>query len=113
MFGWITDLGDPWFQRHGPLAVTLGRLVPGVRALISVPAGIAGMRVLPFLFCTIVGTALWTGALTYAGYLLGARYRRVTSAMDVATWVVLGVMVAAYLILIRLVRVRRKASASG
>jgi membrane protein DedA with SNARE-associated domain len=105
------DRSARWFRRHGPLAVTLGRLVPGVRTLISVPAGIAGMRVLPFLFFTIVGTALWTAALTFAGYLLGARYRRVTSAMDVATWVVLGAMVVAYLI--RLVRVTRKASASG
>jgi membrane protein DedA with SNARE-associated domain len=105
------DRSARWFRRHGPLAVTLGRLVPGVRTLISVPAGIAGMRALPFLLFTIVGTALWTAALSFAGYLLGARYGRVTSAMDATTWIVFAAMVAAYLI--RLVRVRRKASASS
>jgi membrane protein DedA with SNARE-associated domain len=86
-------------------------LVPGVRTLISVPAGIAGMHVVPFLLCSAIGTALWTAALTYAGYLLSARYGRVTSTMDVAIWIVLGAFVAAYLV--RLVRQeRRKTSAS-
>jgi membrane protein DedA with SNARE-associated domain len=100
---WLALSGDDidrsarWFQRHGPISVTVGRLVPGVRTLISVPAGIARMPIVPFLLWSAIGTAVWTAALTYAGYLLGARYQRVTHTMDVATWIVLGGFVVAYL----------------
>jgi membrane protein DedA with SNARE-associated domain len=104
------DRSTRWFRRHGALAVTLGRLVPGVRTLISMPAGIARMRVVPFLICSAIGTALWTAALAYAGYLLGAHYQEVTHAMDVATWILLGLFVAAYLR--RLIRQESRRQAS-
>ena len=111
---WIALSGDDidrsarWFERHGPLAVTLGRLVPGVRTLISMPAGIARMGVVPFLLCSAIGTAVWTAGLTYAGYIVGARYQRVTAAMDVATWIILGLFIVAYLR-----RVIRRGRANG
>lgn len=63
-----------WFRRHGELAVLLGRCVPAVRTLISVPAGVADMRLPRFLGYTAVGTVLWTGLLTAAGYALGAKF---------------------------------------
>lgn len=64
-----------WFNKHGWVAVLIGRMVPGVRTLISVPAGVAAMPTLPFVLASAVGTFLWTGMLATAGYLLGENYR--------------------------------------
>ncbi len=64
---WLTlspaeiDRASAWFARRGWAAVLVGRLVPGVRTLISVPAGVAGMPLMPFLLSTTLGTFLWTG----------------------------------------------------
>jgi membrane protein DedA with SNARE-associated domain len=59
-----------WFRRHGRSAVLVGRLVPGVRTVISVPAGLCGMPPLSFLVYTTVGSFGWTLFLTVAGYVL-------------------------------------------
>lgn len=66
-----------WFHRHGRGAVFFGRLVPGVRSLISLPAGAACMPVLPFLLYTAAGTLLWNGLLIGLGMLLGTQYQLV------------------------------------
>jgi membrane protein DedA with SNARE-associated domain/uncharacterized membrane protein YkvA (DUF1232 family) len=71
-----------WFERHGRLAVLLGRLVPTVRTLISLPAGIARMPLLPFLAYSTIGTLAWTAALTTLGFLLEAGYQQVTGYID-------------------------------
>jgi membrane protein DedA with SNARE-associated domain len=63
-----------WFNKHGSKAVLLCRLVPGVRTLISLPAGINGMALLPFTLYSTLGTTLWVGFLTAAGYKLGDHY---------------------------------------
>lgn len=77
---WLTlspaeiDRASAWFARHGWTAVFVGRMVPGVRSLISIPAGVAGMPLAPFLAATTMGTVLWTGLLAAAGYLLAENY---------------------------------------
>jgi membrane protein DedA with SNARE-associated domain len=63
-----------WFNRHGGKAVFLCRLVPGVRTLISLPAGINGMPLTPFTLYTTAGTTIWVLFLTGAGYKLGDHY---------------------------------------
>jgi len=63
-----------WFDRHGGKAVLLCRLVPGVRTLISIPAGISNMNMAAFLIYSTIGTTLWVGLLTYAGFALGQHY---------------------------------------
>lgn len=65
---------NAWFDRQGAAAVFLGRLVPGVRTLISLPAGINGMALPRFLLYTTAGTLIWTTLLTLAGYFLGENY---------------------------------------
>lgn len=80
---WLTlspaeiDRASTWFARHGPWAVLVGRLVPGVRTLISVPAALAGMPLIPFLVTSALGTLLWTGLLATAGHVLADGYRAV------------------------------------
>ncbi len=63
-----------WFDNHGSKAVFFCRLVPGVRTLISLPAGISKMPMVPFLLYSTLGTLLWVSLLTYAGYVLGDNY---------------------------------------
>lgn len=63
-----------WFDRHGRTAVFFGRFVPGVRSLVSIPAGIHRMPILPFAAYTTAGSLLWNAALIGAGYELGSRW---------------------------------------
>jgi membrane protein DedA with SNARE-associated domain/uncharacterized membrane protein YkvA (DUF1232 family) len=86
-----------WFERHGRIAVLIGRLVPTVRTLISLPAGMARMKLLPFLLYSSIGTLAWTGALTAAGFLLEAEYQRVGGYVDQVSKVVIGLIVLLYL----------------
>ena len=66
-----------WFSRYGTALVFWGRLVPGIRTLISVPAGIEMMPMSPFLLWTTVGSLIWTLLLTVAGMVLGEGYSNV------------------------------------
>jgi membrane protein DedA with SNARE-associated domain len=85
-----------WFQRHGGKAVLIGRMVPGVRTFISVPAGIAGMNLTKFLIYSSVGTLLWTVLLAMAGFFLETRYEMVSAWMGPVAKVVLAAVVLTY-----------------
>ena len=63
-----------WFDRYGVSLVFWGRLVPGIRTLISVPAGIELMPLKKFLIWTTLGSLIWVFLLTYAGYFFGENY---------------------------------------
>jgi membrane protein DedA with SNARE-associated domain len=98
---WIGISGDDiqksvnWFEQHGAKAVLFGRLVPGIRTLISVPAGISKMPIAPFLIYSTVGTIGWVSLLTYAGYFLGKNYPLVEQYIDVISKVVVVVVLMA------------------
>ncbi len=82
-----------WFAKYGNWAVFFGRLVPLVRTIISVPAGIAGMDFWKFSLYTLLGSFLWNTGLAYAGFLLGEnweQFRRLTQPFDVPILVALG-----------------------
>ena len=63
-----------WFDKHGNKAVFFGRMVPGIRSFISIPAGMSKMPILPFLAFTALGSSIWTSLLTVAGYYFGENY---------------------------------------
>lgn len=65
-----------WFNKHGKAVVFFGRMIPAIRSLISIPAGMNRMPMLPFLVLTTLGSAIWTILLAYAGYVLGANYEQ-------------------------------------
>ncbi len=71
------ERGQHLFERKGPLVLVFGRLVPALRTVVALPAGLAKMRPLPFVLWTLVGSVLWTTVLTLAGYLLEAQYERI------------------------------------
>jgi membrane protein DedA with SNARE-associated domain len=84
------DRSMRWFEMHGRWVVFAGRLVPGLRTLISVPAGLACMPAGPFLAYSGAGTLLWTGALTWAGHALGSEYEQVGRYIGPISWIVIG-----------------------
>lgn len=100
---WLTldpsevDRADAWFDLHGHKAVLVGRLVPGIRTLISVPAGFSEMSTSRFLIYSGIGTFGWTTVLAVAGYLLEDGYRRVESWVNPVSTVVMVGLVALYL----------------
>lgn len=85
-----------WFDRHGRRAVFFGRLVPAVRSLISVPAGIMRMPVGPFVAYSAAGSLLWSSLLCGAGYLLQSNYTVVAKYLDPVSKGIAGLIVAAY-----------------
>jgi membrane protein DedA with SNARE-associated domain len=92
---WLTltetdlDRAQEWFQRHGRTAVLVGRMIPGVRTFVSLPAGFARMPVTEFLLYSLAGTVLWTAALAYAGVLLRANFAIVGDWINLATNIIL------------------------
>ena len=89
------DKAEDWFNRHGPKAVLIGRLVPVVRSLISVPAGVERMPVALFLPLTAIGSLVWNSLLIVAGYQLGERWHVVESSVGVFQKLVIAGAVAA------------------
>ncbi|KAA0914479.1 DedA family protein [Psychrobacter sp. ANT_WB68] len=72
---------NAWFDKHGKKAVFFGRMVPGVRSLISIPAGMNKMPLLPFLTLTALGASIWTAILALSGYYLGQNYDAVAGML--------------------------------
>ncbi|MDB5536727.1 MAG: alkaline phosphatase [Devosia sp.] len=91
------DKAVHWFGRYGQWAVLFGRLVPAIRTLISVPAGLAAMPVWKFLIVSAVGTTIWTAILTAAGYLLHEQYDLVEGWVDPVSTAVVAVAVVIYI----------------
>jgi len=73
------DRALEWFDRYGERVIFFGRMVPIVRSLISIPAGIAGMNLAFFALYTALGTGLWSFLLAFAGYLLGKSWALVSA----------------------------------
>lgn len=85
-----------WFDRYGSLAVFFGRLVPAIRTLISIPAGLARMPPARFLLFTLLGSALWVSVLTGLGVLLSAHYQRVDEFLAPVTNIIVIAIAAVY-----------------
>ncbi len=79
------------------MAVFFGRMIPAIRTLISVPAGLARMPMWKFLLYTVIGSALWTGVLTFAGLMLHENYALVADYVDPLSKLVVIAVVAIYL----------------
>ena len=109
---WLTlcpddvDKACRFFDRHGAPSVFLGRLVPLVRTLISVPAGFANMSLGVFLLYSAAGTVIWTALLAYGGLWLGSNFPRVGDYVGIFTWIVIAAAAAWYVI--RVVNLRRR-----
>jgi len=73
------DKADRFFDRHGDKVVLFGRLAPGVRSVVSIPAGASGMGLRRFTLYTALGSAAWNAALIGIGYALGSYWENAQS----------------------------------
>tara|TARA_B100000902_G_scaffold398466_1_gene465334 strand:+ start:1351 stop:2004 length:654 start_codon:yes stop_codon:yes gene_type:complete len=90
-----------WFDKYGVALIFWGRLVPGIRTLISVPAGMELMSLRKFLIWTTLGSLIWVALLTYAGYFLGENYQIIGTYIDQIKYVlkpILGLILVYFLI---------------
>ncbi|WP_044303231.1 DedA family protein [Rhodopirellula sallentina] len=93
---WLTvtpsdlDRVDEWFEKWGAAAVLICRMIPGVRTLISVPAGFADMSIGRFSLFTAIGTVMWTALLAGLGWWLGDQYSNLAKPLG---WVSTAVVV--------------------
>jgi membrane protein DedA with SNARE-associated domain len=86
------DAAERWFAKWGDFSVFIGRVIPVVRTVISVPAGLAKMRRGHFAVLTTLGAAIWVGVLTGVGYALGTNWEHVASVFKAAQYPVIGVI---------------------
>jgi membrane protein DedA with SNARE-associated domain len=99
---WLTvtwrelERAERWFRVNGTFFVFLGRMVPTVRSLVSIPAGLLKMRFRSFVIASTIGTAGWTALLAAAGYKLGENYRDINEWLGPASNAVLVVLLAGY-----------------
>jgi membrane protein DedA with SNARE-associated domain len=100
---WLTiseddiDAAKGWFDKYGGWTVFFCRLIPGIRSLISLPAGIEQMNLLSFVLWSTAGMALWTTILTTAGYLLRNNFEKVEDYLDPVVYIIIGALIAAYI----------------
>lgn len=91
------DLADRWFDRFGWSVVLFGRLLPIIRTLISIPAGLTRMPVWLFAACSLAGMLIWNSILVGAGYVLHEHYHLVEDWLDPLSLLVIGCIVVTYL----------------
>lgn len=92
------EKANEWFSKYGYLAVLICRIVPGIRSIISIPAGINKMNFPSFLFFTTVGSAVWTTFLAGAGYTLKSNFTDIEKYLDPFVYIILAVIVILYLV---------------
>ncbi|MDO5629378.1 MAG: DedA family protein [Mobilicoccus sp.] len=113
---WLVDVEDVLkaeevFNKYGKVAVLFGRVLPVVRSLISIPAGVERMPFLTFTVLTALGSAVWNSALIGAGFWLGEQYHVVEAYVGYLQWVVIAVIAVA--VIAYLVRAIRKERGAG
>lgn len=86
------DRAESWFHRHGTAAVLVGRVIPVVRSLISVPAGVERMGLVRFLLLTAVGSGVWNALFVTLGFQVGERWTSIGDYSSIINTVVLAVM---------------------
>lgn len=102
------DRAERWFERRGDSTVFFTRMLPVIRSFISIPAGVAEMRLGRYAILTFLGTVPWCFGLAGAGYALGSSWEQVHDRFRYADYVVLGLIVLALAYLVFRTMRRRK-----
>jgi membrane protein DedA with SNARE-associated domain len=101
---------ERWFSEKGELTIFIGRFVPVVRHIISIPAGVGKMNIKKFIIYTVIGAGIWNSFLTYIGFILGNNWDIIREYSDYFSWIILGIiiLVGAYFLWKEIKRRRRK-----
>lgn len=101
---------ERWFSKKGDLTIFIGRFIPIVRHVISIPAGIGKMDIKKFSLYTILGAGIWNFFLAYIGYLLGSNWEKIKQYSDYISWAVLIILlvIGAYFLLRAIKKKRMK-----
>ncbi|MFF4621520.1 DedA family protein [Nonomuraea jabiensis] len=91
---------EAWFRRHGRKTVFFGRMIPIFRSLISVPAGVERMPLVPFTLLTATGSLIWNTIFVMAGYLLGENWSLVEAYVGIGTKVVIALVALALVVFV-------------
>lgn len=100
---WITldwaevQRAERWFEHYGYLFVFLGRMMPTIRSLVSVPAGLVKMPFTPFLIWSTIGTIGWTAMLAIGGWILGTRFQQLEAWLGIFSIILIAALVGWYL----------------
>ncbi len=108
------DRAHAWFDKHGNEAVLFGRIIPVVRALISLPAGVARMKLWRFTLYTLIGALTWDVGFAVGGYYLGESWRTVEKYIQPIT-IAIGVLLVGLITwwILKRVRARKAAREAG
>jgi len=90
---------DEWFDRYGGAVVLFGRMVPGVRSLVSIPAGLTEMPLGRFVLLSALGSCMWNALLMGVGRLLGENWSQVASVVGSVSNIVVALLAAAAVVL--------------
>jgi membrane protein DedA with SNARE-associated domain len=101
------DSVEQWFSRYGAAAVLICRWVTGLRAIVSLPAGLSRMQYWKFLGYTAFGSGVWVVLAVLIGYFVGEEWRRIVKVLEHANHVLLGLVIVAAICLVVWMRVRR------
>ena len=98
-----------YFNRRGKISTFVGRLIPGIRQLISIPAGLARMNIVSFLFYTFIGAGIWNVILALLGYIAHGQQDLINKYTHELSYVFLGLVVLfiAYVVIKQLVKRKR------
>ena len=99
---------EEWFDRHAMSAVLVGRCVPLIRSVVSIPAGFRRMKLIPYIAYTFLGSLVWNIALVGAGAVLGENWERVEPVVATFQWIVIVVILAGIARLAYVVYQRRR-----
>ena len=84
---------ERWFSKKGELTIFIGRFIPVVRHIISIPAGIGKMNLKKFIIYTIIGAGIWNAFLAYVGFVLGNNWEVIKQYADYLSWSVLAIII--------------------
>jgi membrane protein DedA with SNARE-associated domain len=107
------EKAEKWFEKYGSIAVFTGRMIPGIREIISIPAGIAQMNFAKFVIYTFAGSLLWCIILALTGYYLGEAWTRFSEQASSAFTIVTIVVIAGIIAGVGLWYIRRRKRASA
>ncbi|MBX7077069.1 MAG: DedA family protein [Methanobacteriaceae archaeon] len=88
---------DNIFNKYGPITIFLGRILPGIRTFISLPAGISRMNIKKFIIYTILGSLPWTFALGYVGVLLNDKWSIIRGYFHIFD-IILGLLIVLFIL---------------